>query len=407
MKKLKIAAPLIALLLVLTGCRTLLTEINNYLYADTYDSVKYVSEYRNNWQYQQLGTEFQDYYGSMYTAVMDTANVASQLDFTNENGETESIAGVRIRFLDCRMKDTDTELLFEAFFRDNPQFFYVDREYRIEGQKGRDGVTYYDTIILQYLMPSELRAAAIRTFDAAIDDMLDGVPDGDDQYETQLSLYDRLAKHCTYDTVAAENMDDDSDPMAYTAYGAVVDGSAVCEGYAKAMQLLLNRCGIPATTVRGDAIDSDVSHMWNLVTVNGNHYYFDPTWSDNGDKGTHAYFNITTEVLNRTHKIDEKNLGLPNCTATEDNYFVRNGTYIDFYERKKIAGVIADKILDGDTCIQLQFSPKTFDNGLLFVRNVDLIFDMVDEHLEPHGKSLWDFALTTDKESYILTIEKS
>lgn len=407
MKKLKISALIIALLLTLTGCRSLLVGFSNYLYPDTYDSTKYIAEYRDNWQYQQLGTELQEYYGSMYTAVLDTVHTVAQLDFKNENGESVSTAGVRVRFPSSRMKDSDTQLLFEAFFRDNPQFFYVDREYRIEGQKGKDGVTYYDTIIIQYLMPSAKRSAAIRTFDAAIDDILVGAPNGSDQYETQLYLYDRLAEHCTYDTDAANNMKDNSDPMPYTAYGALVDGHAVCEGYAKAMQLLLNRSGIPATSVSGDALWSDESHMWNLVTVNGENYYFDPTWSDNDDQGTHTYFNITTEMLSRTHKIDEDNLALPECTATPDNYFVRNGTYIDTYERKKIAKIIADKILGGDTCIQLQFSPKTFDNGLLFVKNGNLVFDMVNEHLKPHGESLWDFTLWTDKEAYILTIEKS
>ena len=406
MKKLKILAAVIALLFCLTGCQSLLTSITAYLYEDTYDATKYVEQYRDAWQYRQLDALQKEYYGSIYTAVTDTVATDSQVEFKDENGDVQTVNGVRVRFADAKMKDSDLALLFEAIFRDNPQFFYVNREYRIEGRSIGQEETVYDTIILQYLSPAEQRNKDIETFDKALADMLEGAPTGKDQYETELYLYDRLAQHCTYDVAATEDAAE-NDPMAYTAYGAIVEGSAVCEGYAKAMQLLLTRSGISATSVSGDAVWSEESHMWNLVEINGNTYYLDPTWSDNNDSGMHTYFNITTETLERTHIIDEETLTLPTCEAVTDNFFVRNGTYIDTYERKKIARAIAERIVSGDTQIQLQFSPKTFDNGQIFIKNGNLVFEMVNEYLEPYDKSLWDFTLWTDKESYVLTIEKA
>ena len=295
------------------------------------------------------------------------------------------------------MDNRDVALLFEAVFRDNPQFFYLNREYRIEGRTV-DDQTYYDTIILQYIFPLEQRQSAIDKFETALTELLRNTPESEDQYETELLLYDRLADHCTYD---------DETSMAYTAYGAIVEGSAVCEGYAKAMQLLLTKSNITATSVGGISLDSQESHMWNVVEINGAPYYLDPTWNDSNDCGAHTYFNITTEALERTHSLDEEYLNLPICADSADNYFIRNGTYIDTYERNKIAKIIADCILDGQTTIQLQFSPKTFDNGLLFLQNGNLIFEMVNDHLDSHNLSLWDFTLGIDRQTFTLTITKA
>ena len=63
------------------------------------------------------------------------------------------------------------------------------------------------------------------------------------------------------------------------------DHTAVCEGYAKSLQLMLNYLEIPNVIVYGES-KADGStiwqrHAWNMVKMDdGNYYYFDPTWSD-------------------------------------------------------------------------------------------------------------------------------
>ena len=59
------------------------------------------------------------------------------------------------------------------------------------------------------------------------------------ELDRELYLFDSLASRCSYDTEAASNGEN---WKAYTQYGALVDGKAVCEGYARAMQSLLS-CG--------------------------------------------------------------------------------------------------------------------------------------------------------------------
>ena len=62
---------------------------------------------------------------------------------------------------------------------------------------------------------------------------------------------------------------------------------AVCEGYAKAYQLLMNYFGVPNVYVVGQANGNTgnsgemVLHAWNMVQMDdGKYYWVDPTWSD-------------------------------------------------------------------------------------------------------------------------------
>ena len=52
---------------------------------------------------------------------------------------------------------------------------------------------------------------------------------------------------------------------------------AVCAGYARAVQYLLEQLGVPCIYVEGNARDSDEGHAWNIVEINGEQYYVDAT----------------------------------------------------------------------------------------------------------------------------------
>ena len=92
-----------------------------------------------------------------------------------------------------------------------------------------------------------------------------------DPFEIELQLHDLLCKRVEYSTNQA-------DPMIYSAYGALVNGKALCEGYSRAMQLLLHHFKIPCTTVTGVA--EGEGHMWNQVSIGSKWYNLDVTWND-------------------------------------------------------------------------------------------------------------------------------
>jgi Domain of unknown function (DUF5050)/Transglutaminase-like superfamily len=90
--------------------------------------------------------------------------------------------------------------------------------------------------------------------------------------------------------------------LSYTAYGALVNGAAVCEGYAHALNLLLSKLGIESQMITGTA--GNQPHAWNIVLLNQNYYYIDATWNDKDDPGGRydlTYFLVPEQQLAKDH----------------------------------------------------------------------------------------------------------
>lgn len=120
-------------------------------------------------------------------------------------------------------------------------------------------------------------------------------------------------------------------PYAHNAYGALVDGKAVCDGYTKAFQYLLQRVGIQSFMVTG--IGNGVKHAWNIVRIDGKYYNVDLTWDDQKSDIIYTYFNITDEeIKSLSHILDKESEGFaPVCTSTDANYFaVYGGIFNEF-----------------------------------------------------------------------------
>lgn len=105
--------------------------------------------------------------------------------------------------------------------------------------------------------------------------------------------------------------------MKHTAYGALVQGYATCEGYAKALTLLYRLGGVPCGVVTGMATRSDgltERHAWVVASLGG-WTLIDPTWNDQEGAGvnTHWYYGLSTEQLGRSHRPDA-HLSVPACT---------------------------------------------------------------------------------------------
>ncbi len=68
-------------------------------------------------------------------------------------------------------------------------------------------------------------------------------------------------------------------PVTHTAYGALVDGCAVCDGYSCAAKAILDRLGVQCDFVVGVCTNGG-GHAWNLVNIEGDWYQLDITWND-------------------------------------------------------------------------------------------------------------------------------
>ena len=115
------------------------------------------------------------------------------------------------------------------------------------------------------------------------------------------AIYDYLILNVSYDYEGYDS--DDISNESHSAYGALVNGIAVCDGYSDAMNVLLNRLGIQSDIVIGEA--DEEGHAWNYVKFEEGYYYVDVTWddSDNGILG-YDYFKKTLSEMNQDHVVE-------------------------------------------------------------------------------------------------------
>lgn len=163
---------------------------------------------------------------------------------------------------------------------------------------------------------SKIREQA-EAFAAALETLAAGISADGGEVETVRRIHDAVCARVTYDYAAASTVEGSLHPAAFSAYGAAVNGRAVCEGYAKLFQLLCARFGIAATAVIGRA--GGDSHMWNAVRIQGSWYHMDLTWDDsvNQTPPGYSYYALTEAELSSTHVIDRSSLAVPDCQSRE------------------------------------------------------------------------------------------
>ena len=127
-------------------------------------------------------------------------------------------------------------------------------------------------------------------------------------YEKLVAIYNYICKNTEY-----EPAEDDSN-IRRTAYGALVDGKAVCQGYSLALYRLLLEAGIDNRIIYGKGMQPDGregSHTWNIVDLYGKYYYVDVTWDD-ATHGRDYFLRTAGDGFEKEHQADEE---------YPDNYF--------------------------------------------------------------------------------------
>ena len=166
------------------------------------------------------------------------------------------------------------EVLYKAVVDDCPELFYVTGNASLSGS-GSSATGLQVTITPRYLPDY---SGKIPVFQEKLKDVIAYVESFSDPMEQALAAHDYLITCCAYnwDTAANNNAPSPTESYVYSAYGALVDGDAVCQGYALAYKLILNKVGIPCVTVSSIAM----KHMWNLVQLDHNWYHVDVTGDD-------------------------------------------------------------------------------------------------------------------------------
>ncbi|MDE7321154.1 MAG: hypothetical protein K2N73_00225 [Lachnospiraceae bacterium] len=270
------------------------------------------------------------------------------------------------------------DLIFACVMNDHPELFYVEGYQYTEYTLGNviTGVTFSGT----YSMSGAEAEQAKIGIEQKLVECFQQVPMNEDEYSTVKFLYEWLINNTEYDKTVENNQN---------ICSVFLQGRSVCQGYAKAMQYMLQKADIQCLLVTG--FTNGERHGWNLVRVNDNYYYLDPTWgdasyasgntADNAADGVPAinydYFLVTTDEITRTHSL-EKVVELPLCLAVEDNYFVREGLYFDSYDEGHLALVLGSDSAKSAGYVTLKCSSDSYDTMMQTLIEEQKIFDFID-----------------------------
>ncbi len=139
------------------------------------------------------------------------------------------------------------------------------------------------------------------------------VTDGMSDYEIAKALHDYLTTHNEYDMrLYSGNLP----ALSRTSYGALVDRTSVCAGYALAYERLMDQVGIPCEYVTG--MTTNGYHAWNIIQIDGEWYHVDVTWDDpTPDREGYVrykYFLKSDKAMSRDHVSSEAS---HTCTSTK------------------------------------------------------------------------------------------
>lgn len=152
----------------------------------------------------------------------------------------------------------------------------------------------------------EMKAA----FDKTEEELLEQLPSKDaPDAEKIKAIAELLAERVEYcypvmDPLLMEGLTPEEEEMtryARSEYGAMVNGWAVCEGYARAFQYLADKLDVISLFMEGDTAGG--SHAWNMVWLDGNWYHVDVTWMDGGEGNPirWEWLLLSDEEISTTH----------------------------------------------------------------------------------------------------------
>jgi len=111
-----------------------------------------------------------------------------------------------------------------------------------------------------------------------------------------LAVHDYIINNTVYDTLKSEGKE--SPYRSNTAYGALIEGHATCNGYADAYAIILDKLSITNYRI------SSTTHIWNAILYNDEWLHIDLTWDDpvsttGDDYLFHKYFLVDNETLKK------------------------------------------------------------------------------------------------------------
>lgn len=269
-------------------------------------------------------------------------------------------------------------------------------------------------VSLRYRMSKEDAEIRMAEIKEAQKQFTDNIQECMSDYEVALRIFENIINHVDYDSVGLEQQKMENNPSEKpddlrNIYGVFVNKKAVCAGYAKATQYLLNMYGIECAYISSD------THAWNLIKLEGEYYHLDTTWGDGSntkleknisDEVIYDCFCITTKELQQLEEHEVKTqFPVPECTATTCNYHYRNGLVVEKYSLEKVRAIVCEALKEGKYNIPIKCSDaEVYEVCLKELVENGKIREII-QYANMHGekKMRTSYSYTEDNKKGILT----
>lgn len=267
------------------------------------------------------------YYNPIYGNLLDKELVKQDLQISQQSGEPVSIQAVNIKKVYSSIETAGAYLKSKMQQRVTDSFeIYIDSDIStkniidvlleevFDAKKDEDGTggnyLEYSYAGISYSIDTYSKSnATIITLKVAyyttlkeentllskVQTVLEELDlQGKAEYQKIKSIYDYICNNITYDN---ENVNNETYYKQYTAYAALVHGTAVCQGYAALFYLMCKQAGLESCIVSGDGETSDGwgPHAWNIVKLGNVYYNVDSTWDAGFMAEEYMYFLLNEE----------------------------------------------------------------------------------------------------------------
>ncbi len=244
------------------------------------------------------GLEFDPLIYPYYAMLDETEQHVYRQLFANANALND-----RFRSVEDDISEAGLYRAFSALVQDHPELFWMNTAY--SGRYRNNGTCL--ELDLSFNRTAGNLEAEKNRFEEAAEKIAEEAGQKGSDIEAERSVHDALADKNRYNKGAEMNQ---------SAYSALVGGSTVCAGYARAFQYVMQKLGLPCYYCSGYAGEN---HAWNIIGLDDGFYNVDVTWddTDNAQVSDYDFFNKTDRDFSATHARRELSIKLPPCNAEQ------------------------------------------------------------------------------------------
>lgn len=246
----------------------------------------------------------------------------------------------------------------DSFRFDHTELFFVDFDLLTVsvGQKGNSVIVQIgsgraDSYYTQGVTKNNV-VSMVENYNTKLDQFVSTAVDGKTTTEEKIQAINLAITNTVEYSFCNEESEKEFAPMIRTAYGALINKKAVCEGYSRLFKACMDKIGVNCVLVQGYALsgNSVEPHMWNYVEIDSKWLGVDTTWNTS-ETNKQRYLLVDASVMGVEHYeepvVSSSNYKMPYPTLSNYEFVSSDGKLL-----------VDSKVIDGATQIKISYDSK-------------------------------------------------